>query len=83
MQYSGSVLLMDKPCSALDPKGTEAVEESLWDLRGKCTILIVTHNMARVRRASEECIFMLMRKVIEYCETGVMFLTPESRETAD
>ena len=78
-----SVLLMDEPCSALDPKGTEAVEELLWDLRGKYTILIVTHNMAQARRASEECIFMLMGKVIEHRDTGDMFLTPENQETAD
>jgi len=78
-----SVLLMDEPCSALDPKGTEAVEELLWDLRGEYTILIVTHNMAQARRASEECIFMLMGKVIEHRETGSMFLTPQQRETAD
>src|SRR5210317_1720954 len=78
-----SVLLMDEPCSALDPKGTEAVEELLWDLRGKYTILIVTHNMAQARRASEECIFMLMGKVIEHTETGEMFVTPEKQETAD
>jgi len=61
---------MDEPCSALDPKGTEAVEELIWDLRGKYTILIVTHNMAQARRASEECIFMLMGKVIEHTDTG-------------
>ncbi len=78
-----SVLLMDEPCSALDPKGTEAVEELLWDLRGEYSILIVTHNMAQARRASEECIFMLMGKVIEHRETGDMFLTPEHQETAD
>ncbi len=78
-----SVLLMDEPCSALDPKGTEAVEELLWDLRGKYTILIVTHNMAQARRASEECIFMLMGKVIEHTETGEMFLTPKHKETTD
>ena len=78
-----SVLLMDEPCSALDPKGTEAVEELLWDLRGKYTILIVTHNMAQARRASEECIFMLMGKVIEHTETGQMFLTPKYKETTE
>ena len=78
-----SVLLMDEPCSALDPKGTEAVEELLWDLRGEYTILIVTHNMAQARRASEECIFMLMGKVVEHRETGAMFLTPKHQETAD
>ncbi len=78
-----SVLLMDEPCSALDPKGTEAVEELIWDLRGEYTILIVTHNMAQARRASEECIFMLMGKVIEHTATEAMFVTPEYKETAD
>jgi phosphate transport system ATP-binding protein len=78
-----SVLLMDEPCSALDPKGTEAVEELIWELRGRYTILIVTHNMAQARRASEECIFMLMGKVVEHTETGQMFVTPRHSETAD
>ncbi|HEY5733387.1 MAG TPA: phosphate ABC transporter ATP-binding protein [Gammaproteobacteria bacterium] len=78
-----AVLLMDEPCSALDPKGTEAVEELIWELRGKYTILIVTHNMAQARRASEECIFMLMGKVIEHTVTGDLFVTPKNRETAD
>ncbi|MGB6001443.1 MAG: ATP-binding cassette domain-containing protein, partial [Thermoanaerobaculia bacterium] len=78
-----TVLLMDEPCSALDPKGTEAVEELIWDLRGKYTILIVTHNMAQARRATEECIFMLLGKVIEHSPTGDMFVTPRHRETSD
>jgi phosphate transport system ATP-binding protein len=77
------VLLMDEPCSALDPKGTEAVEELIWDLRGRYTILIVTHNMAQARRASEECIFMLMGKVVEHNDTGQMFVTPQYKETSD
>lgn len=78
-----SLLLMDEPCSALDPKGTEAVEELIWELRGKYTILIVTHNMAQARRASDECIFMLMGKVIEHAATVQMFVTPAKQETAD
>ena len=78
-----AVLLMDEPCSALDPKGTEAVEELIWSLRGEYTILIVTHNMAQARRATEECIFMLMGKVVEHSATDKMFLTPEHQETAD
>ena len=77
------VLLMDEPCSALDPKGTEAVEELIWELRDNYTILIVTHNMAQARRASEECIFMLMGKVIEHTATDTMFVTPARQETAD
>ena len=74
---------MDEPCSALDPKGTAAVEELIWELRGKYSILIVTHNMAQARRASEECIFMLMGKVIEHTDTADMFVTPAHKDTSD
>ncbi len=78
-----NILLMDEPCSALDPKGTAAVEELIWELRGEYTILLVTHNMAQARRASEECIFMLMGKVIEHQKTEDLFVTPLQKETAD
>jgi len=78
-----TVLLMDEPCSALDPKGTEAVEELIWTLRGQYTILIVTHNMAQARRATEECIFMLMGKVVEHGPTSEMFVSPKHKETGD
>jgi phosphate transport system ATP-binding protein len=77
------ILLMDEPCSALDPKGTAAVEELIWELRGQYTILIVTHNMAQARRASEECVFMLMGKVIEHAPTDQLFVTPQLQQTAD
>lgn len=77
------ILLMDEPCSALDPKGTAAVEELIWELRGDYTILIVTHNMAQARRASEECIFMLMGNVIEQAPTEDLFVTPSNKQTAD
>ena len=78
-----AVLLMDEPCSALDPKGTEAVEELIRELRGEFTILIVTHNMAQARRASEETVFMLIGKVIEHGPTEGVFLNPQHRQTAD
>jgi len=78
-----TVLLMDEPCSALDPKGTEAVEELIWELNGQYTILIVTHNMAQARRASEECIFMLMGKVVEHRLTEQLFVASTEKETAD
>ncbi len=78
-----SVLLMDEPCSALDPKATLAVEELIWKLRGEYSILIVTHNMAQARRASDECIFMLMGEVVEHSATGEMFVTPKQQKTAD
>ena len=77
------LLLMDEPCSALDPKGTEAVEELIWELRGEYTILIVTHNMAQARRASEACVFMLLGKVVEHSDTAEMFVTPKHQSTAD
>ncbi|MCH8276664.1 MAG: phosphate ABC transporter ATP-binding protein [Bacteroidetes bacterium] len=78
-----SVLLMDEPCSALDPAATEAVEELIWKLRGEYTIIIVTHNMAQARRASEECAFMLMGKMIEHKRTEELFVTPDNQSTAD
>jgi hypothetical protein len=55
----------------------------MWELRGEYTILIVTHNMAQARRASEETIFMLMGKVIEHGLTDDLFFTPKHKETAD
>ena len=77
------VLLMDEPCSALDPEATAAVEDLIWDLRGRFSILIVTHNMAQARRASDECVFMLMGRVVEHTTTDVMFVSPQRQETAD
>ena len=78
-----SILLMDEPCSALDPKATEAVEELIWKLRGDFTIVIVTHNMAQARRASDECAFMLLGKMIEHKKTEELFVTPDQKTTAD
>ncbi len=78
-----TVLLMDEPTSALDPKATKALEELIWGLRGAYTILIVTHNMAQARRASEECAFMLMGKMMEVGPTDGLFLAPRLPETAD
>jgi phosphate transport system ATP-binding protein len=78
-----TVLLMDEPCSALDPEATAAVEELLWGLRGQFTILIVTHNMAQARRASDECAFMLNGRLVEHARTEDMFVTPQRRETSD
>jgi phosphate transport system ATP-binding protein len=78
-----AILLMDEPCSALDPAGTAAIEELIWELRGSYTILIVTHNMAQARRASDECVFMLLGRVVEHRPTTDLFVTPRHRETAD
>ena len=59
------------------------MEELLWDLRGQFTILIVTHNMAQARRASDECAFMLLGELIEHETTEEIFVTPRNRKTAD
>ena len=77
------IILMDEPCSALDVEGTRAIEELMFALKGRYTIVIVTHNMAQARRASDECIFMLLGEVIEHARTEDLFLTPANPKTAD
>jgi phosphate transport system ATP-binding protein len=75
------VILMDEPCSALDAEGIERIEMLIQHLREQYTILIVTHNMAQARRTSDECIFMLLGKIIEHGKTLQVFLTPREKET--
>jgi len=77
------VILMDEPCSALDVEGTRAIEELMFGLKGTYTILIVTHSMAQARRASDECAFMLLGKVVEHSRTEDLFLYPKDTRTAD
>lgn len=77
------VILMDEPCSALDVEGTRAIEELMFGLKGRYTILIVTHNMAQARRASDECIFMLLGEMVEHSRTEKLFLNPADSRTAE
>jgi phosphate transport system ATP-binding protein len=77
------VILMDEPCSALDVDGTRAIEDLMERLRGRYTMLIVTHNMAQARRASEECIFMLLGELIEHRSTQDLFSMPRDPRTAE
>jgi phosphate transport system ATP-binding protein len=77
------IILMDEPCSALDVEGTRAIEELMFTLKGRYTIVIVTHNMAQARRASDECLFMLMGELIEHRRTEDLFLTPKHPKTAE
>jgi phosphate transport system ATP-binding protein len=77
------IILMDEPCSALDVEGTRHIEELMFELKGRFTIVIVTHNMAQARRASDECIFMLLGKIIEHTRTEDLFLTPKNPKTAE
>ena len=77
------IILMDEPCSALDVEGTRAIEELMFELKGRYTIVIVTHNMAQARRASDECIFMLMGELLEHGRTEDLFLHPKNPKTAE
>jgi phosphate transport system ATP-binding protein len=77
------VILMDEPASALDVEGTRAIEELMFELAGRYTIVIVTHNMAQARRASDECLFMLLGEVVEHTRTQDLFLAPRDPRTAE
>ena len=77
------IILMDEPCSALDAKGSRAVEELMADLTGRYTMVIVTHNMAQARRVSHSCIFMLLGELVEHSPTREMFVKPRHAKTAE
>ncbi len=77
------VLLMDEPCSALDPIATTRVEELILKLRGDYTVLIVTHNMQQASRVSDYTAFMYLGQVIEYGPTAKLFTNPLLKETED
>jgi phosphate transport system ATP-binding protein len=77
------LILMDEPASALDVEGTRGIEELMFELRGRYTIVIVTHNMAQARRASDECLFMLLGEVVEHARTENLFLNPRDPRTAE
>jgi phosphate transport system ATP-binding protein len=76
------VLLLDEPCSALDPEGTGAVEELMDELRGTYTQVVVTHNMQQARRVSDRCVFMLMGELVEVAPTSTLFTHPTDERTA-
>ena len=77
------IILMDEPCSALDVEGTRGIEELMFELKGRYTIVIVTHNMAQARRVSDECIFMLLGETMEHSRTEDLFLIPKNPKTAE
>jgi len=77
------VLLMDEPCSALDPIATTKIEELIHELKDTITIIIVTHNMQQAARASDYTAFFYVRELIEFGETGILFTTPRVRQTED
>jgi phosphate transport system ATP-binding protein len=77
------VLLMDEPCSALDPIATAKIEELIDELKGYYTIVIVTHNMQQAARVSDNTAFMYLGRLIEYGSTEKMFHSPMSQRTQD
>jgi phosphate transport system ATP-binding protein len=77
------VLLMDEPCSALDPIATAKVEDLIHELRGKYTVVIVTHNMQQAARVSDYTAFMYLGRLIEYGPTGNIFQNPRLKQTED
>jgi phosphate transport system ATP-binding protein len=82
------VILMDEPCSALDPLATLRIEELMWELKQNYTIVIVTHNMQQAARASDETVFLTMGDdragyLVEKGPTGQMFTNPRNRLTED
>lgn len=77
------VVLMDEPCSALDPKSTIRVEELIGELRSKYTIIIVTHNMQQAARVSDYTAFLYEGALIEYGLTKKLFVKPQCKQTED
>ena len=82
------VLLMDEPCSALDPTSTRVIEETMRDLAREVTIVIVTHNMQQAARVSDTCAFFLASQgtpgvIVEHGDTAAMFQSPQDQRTSD
>ena len=77
------ILLLDEPCSALDVKSTEIIEQLLLKLKERYTIVIVTHNLFQARRIADDCIFMLNGQLWEQNTTEELFSNPQHQETKD
>lgn len=77
------VLLMDEPCSALDPQSTLRIEELIQELKKQYTIVIVTHNMQQAARVSDWCGFLLLGELVEYSKTSEIFSRPQDKRTED
>jgi phosphate transport system ATP-binding protein len=77
------VILMDEPCSALDPVSTLKIEDLMQELKKQYTIVIVTHNMQQAARVSDWAGFLLLGELIEYAETSEIFSRPQDKRTED
>ncbi len=77
------VLLLDEPCSALDPIATAKIEDLLFTLKDSCTIVIVTHNMQQAARVAQYTGFFLLGHLVEFGDTKQIFTKPSRKETED
>ncbi len=77
------VLLLDEPCSALDPIATGKIEELIYQLKDSCTVVIVTHNMQQAARIADYTGFFLLGRLIEFDDTRKIFKNPSKKETED
>jgi phosphate transport system ATP-binding protein len=80
---SPEVILMDEPCSALDPIATGRIEDLIDELKEDYTVVIVTHNMQQASRVSDYTAFMYLGELIEFDETEKMFTAPDKQQTQD
>ena len=77
------VLLLDEPASALDPISTLKIEELIYELKSRYTIVIVTHNMQQAARVSDYTAFMYMGELVEFSDTNALFTNPVKKQTED
>src|SRR5207247_10055909 len=77
------VLLLDEPCSALDPISTARIEELITELKNDYTVVIVTHNMQQAARVSDYTAYMYLGELVEYGDTDALFIKPQRKQTED
>ena len=81
--HASDIVLMDEPCSALDPIATLKVEELIWELKSEYTFVIVTHSMQQASRVSDKTAFFYLGEVVEYDDTNTMFTNPREKRTEE
>jgi len=77
------ILLMDEPASALDPIATAKIEDLIFELKARYTVVIVTHNMQQAARVAEQTAFFLLGELVEFAETEKIFTNPSDKRTED
>jgi phosphate transport system ATP-binding protein len=77
------VILLDEPCSALDPIATAKIEELMMELKERYTLVVVTHNMQQASRVSDYTAFLYLGELVEYQETDKLFINPVRKQTED